>query len=209
MSLLYLWKNRVRFPLLSIAWFKQWIKRILTAPSLIEILTTRFLLKIAGVKISQNTVISSENEFEGYLNKLSIGEYTFIGKVHIATHADVVIGNYVVINDGVKILTASHDVCDPSWSTTTKPVTIDDYAWIATDAIILPGVHIGKGAIVGAGAVVSKDVPDGAISVGNPAKVIDKQRINYFNYNPVHLVACYGAWLGNSQLKEIASKISG
>jgi maltose O-acetyltransferase len=176
---------------------------MLTTPSLIEILATRLLLKISGVKISCNTVISSKNKFEGYLERLCIGEHTFIGKVHIATHADVVIGNYVVINDGVKILTASHDVNDPSWRTITKSVTIDDYAWIATDAIILPGVHIGKGAIVGAGAVVSKDVPDYAISVGNPSKVIDKRRINYFNYNPVHFIACYGAWLGNSQLEKL------
>ncbi len=52
-----------------------------------------------------------------------------------------------------------------------KDVFIDDYAWIGHNVIILPGVHIGKHAIIGAGAVVTKNVPDYAIAVGNPATV--------------------------------------
>jgi len=84
---------------------------------------------------------------------------------------------------------------DPTWNHIMKPIIIDDYAWIATNAIILPGVHIGRGAIIGAGAVVSKDVQPYQIVVGNPAKAIAKQRCEELNYNPCEFLASNRAWL--------------
>ena len=196
MSFIYLWQNREKPSIFSYFWLKRWAKRILTFPKLITILKTNLFLKISGTEISSITIISNKIRIEGFLNLLTIGEYTFIGQAHIAIHTDVKIGSFVVINDGVKLLTASHNVDDPSWSSFAKPIIIDDYVWIATDAIILPGVHIGKGAIVGAGAVVSKNIPEYAIAVGNPAKLLDKHRVKELEYNPVQLVACYEAWLG-------------
>lgn len=62
---------------------------------------------------------------------------------------------------------------------TCKPVLIREYAWVGAGATILSGVCIGRHAIVGAGSVVTKDVPDYAVAVGNPAKVIkmlDKEK---------------------------------
>lgn len=61
-----------------------------------------------------------------------------------------------------------YDLC----TLTCKPVLIREYAWVGAGATILPGVCIGRHAIVGAGSVVTKDVPDYAVAVGNPAKVI-------------------------------------
>jgi maltose O-acetyltransferase len=196
MSFIYLWQNREIQPIFSYFWLKCWAKRILTFPKLMTVLKTNLFLKISGTKISDVTIISNKIRIEGYLNLLTIGEYTFVGQAHIAIHSDIEIGSFVVINDGVKLLTASHNVDDSSWSSFAKPIIIDDYAWIATDAIILPGVHIGKGAVVGAGAVVSKNIPEYGIAVGNPAKLLNKRRIKELNYNPVKLVACYQAWLG-------------
>ena len=57
-----------------------------------------------------------------------------------------------------------------------KPVIIEDDVWIGTKTILLPGVHIGKGAIIGAGSVVTKNIPPYTIAVGNPA-VVKKSRI--------------------------------
>ena len=54
----------------------------------------------------------------------------------------------------------------------TANVIIGDYVWIGRRVIVLPGVQIGKGAVVGAGSIVSKDIPDYAVAVGNPAKVV-------------------------------------
>ena len=63
------------------------------------------------------------------------------------------------INDGAVLLTATHSLTDPAWSLTIDPIEIGAYAWIAMNAIILPGVSIGQGAVVGAGAVVRRNVP--------------------------------------------------
>lgn len=77
-----------------------------------------------------------------------------------------------------------------------KKIVIHDYAWIATGAIILPGVTIGKGAVVGAGAVVARDVEAFTVVTGNPARVVS-QRVQELDYSPVDLCAPYEAWLGN------------
>ena len=58
-------------------------------------------------------------------------------------------------------------------------VVIEDYVWISSRATILPGVHIGKGAVIASGAVVTNDVPENAIVGGVPAKVIGKRECNY------------------------------
>ena len=94
------------------------------------------------------------------------------------------VGNRVLIASDVKIYTATHST-DPSvrnysdnqnpafWCNTySKPVRIGDEVWIGGGAILLPGVTIGKGSVVGAGAVVTKDIPPYTVAVGNPARVI-------------------------------------
>jgi len=124
-------------------------------------------------------------------------------------HDEVRIGSHVCINDGVVILTASHDVNDPHWRAVTKPVVIDDYAWIATGATILPGVRIGRGAVVGASAVVGREVPPCGIAVGNPAAILKKERAADLNYSPVTLLAFQEAWLGKTNGPEGAPRAEG
>lgn len=130
----------------------------------------------------------------GQLNTLKIGEHSFVGRAELAVHASVTIGRYVCINDGVKILTASHDVVDPAWRTVAKPIVIEDHVWIATNALILPGVTVGRGAVVAAGAVVVKDVPPQGIVAGNPARLLDKCRVDHLDYHPTNSLALFRAW---------------
>jgi maltose O-acetyltransferase len=142
----------------------------------------------------------SNFDLNGPAVNLLIGNQAFIGRgVHVATHERVCIGDRVVINDRVTILTASHDVSDPSWGAVRRPVHIESYAWIATGATILPGVTIGRGAVVGAGAVVSKDVPAYSIASGNPATLSKHKRCDVLDYDPVVLAAPVDAWLGRAQ----------
>ena len=110
-------------------------------------------------------------------------------------HDVVEIGSNVCINDGVRILTATHDVNDPDWKHIKKRIVIEDYAWIATDAILLPGVTIGRGAVVGAGAVVSKSVLSGVVVAGNPARETGKIRPENLRYNACEFLAANRAWL--------------
>lgn len=96
------------------------------------------------------------------------------------------IGSHVLIASDVKIYTATHST-DPSvrnygpnpdpdfWCETfSKPIRIEDEVWIGGGAILLPGVTIGKGSVVGAGSVVTRDIPPYSVAVGNPCRVIKK-----------------------------------
>ena len=75
-----------------------------------------------------------------------------------------------------------------------KPIVIGDYVWIATNALILPGVTLGRGAVVAAGAVVLKDVPPLGIVAGNPARLLEKSRVETLNYQPTNSLALFRAW---------------
>jgi acetyltransferase-like isoleucine patch superfamily enzyme len=193
-SFSYLWSNRVRFPVNSLAFYRCWAKRMLCMFEIIKRNRSRSVLIKNGACIDPTAEIG-EVKAEGHKSNLSIGAYSFLGNINIALHEEVFIGKNVCINDGVQLLTASHDVADPQWNHIKAKIIIDDYAWIATNAIILPGVHIGKGAVVGAGAVVSRDVASGVIVAGNPAKPISKTRCKELNYNPCEFLAGNRAWL--------------
>ncbi len=106
--------------------------------------------------------------------QLSIGDYSVIDRgCTLDARGRLTIGNNVNISPEVMILTAYHDPdAIEEFQGVVKPVVVEDYAWIATRAMILPGVTIGRGAIVAAGSVVTKDVPPQAIVGGNPARFI-------------------------------------
>jgi maltose O-acetyltransferase len=89
--------------------------------------------------------------------------------------ARVTIGNDVQIGPNVQLLTASHpldaDRRRAKWEAS-KPIVIGDNVWLGGGVIVLPGVTIGEDSVVGAGAVVTRDVPAGVVAVGNPARII-------------------------------------
>jgi maltose O-acetyltransferase len=116
--------------------------------------------------------------------------------VEIHLHASVRIGNCAVINDHCRLLTGSHDVHAPNWELVAEPIVIGDYAWIGLGAILLPGVTIGRGAVVGAGAVVSKTVDPMVIVAGNPARPIGRRNAPRLTYRPSTSSALFEAWLG-------------
>ena len=98
----------------------------------------------------------------------------------------ITIGNNVGIAHNTKIYTLGHNIDSPEFETKGAPVTIEDDAFIFSNAIIMPGVTIGRGAIVMAGSVVTKDVPEWMVVGGNPAKMIKerKKKIAYLqDYN--------------------------
>ncbi|GAC1308512.1 MAG: hypothetical protein NVSMB16_04820 [Acidimicrobiales bacterium] len=79
------------------------------------------------------------------------------------------IGDNVIIGAETMIWTAQHDIKDADFAGQFRPVTIGDYAWVASRCIILPGVHIGARAAIGIGSVVTADVEEGVVVAGNPA----------------------------------------
>ena len=115
--------------------------------------------------------------------KINAGLQSNIG-INAYIQGKVTIGKYVMMGPECNIWTINHEtsrvdipMCDQG-DTTEKEVVIDDDVWIGSRATILPGVHIGKGSIIGAGAVVGKDIPEYSVAVGNPVKVIKDRREN-------------------------------
>ncbi|MDQ7797851.1 MAG: acyltransferase [Candidatus Edwardsbacteria bacterium] len=105
--------------------------------------------------------------------KLVMGKNSVINHhCHLDFRAGLTLGDNVNISPYVKIFTWQHMPNDPMFNTEKKPVTIEDFVWVSSAAVILPGVKIGEGAVVAAGAVVTKDVPEYAIVAGMPAKQI-------------------------------------
>ncbi|QEP42340.1 hypothetical protein D5085_03825 [Ectothiorhodospiraceae bacterium BW-2] len=126
-----------------------------------------------GVKFGRNLWIDD-------YSKLIIGDYVFFNYgCMILSGGGVYLGNNVLLGPGVTILSANHDTELGCVMRTSAPiyglVTIEADAWLAARCTILPGVTIGKGAVIAAGAVVTKDVPANTIFGGVPAKFIKKR----------------------------------
>ncbi len=176
-------------------WIRYWGKRIyLTRDLLTRCWSTRRYVRGCGTFGRRTTV--SPAKIGGNLKLLCIGNNCAIGRIEIQLHAQVTIGNCVVINDGCRLLTGTHEIHSPRWELIAKPIVIDDYAWIATGAILMPGVTIARGAVVGAGAVVTKPVKPYEVVAGNPARSIGQRRNHDLCYYPSASVALYEAWLG-------------
>ena len=105
--------------------------------------------------------------------KIEIGNNCVINRrCYLDGRMGVVIGNNVNVSFGTVLLTLQHDPHCPNFSCSGGPIVIKDNVWIGVNAIILPGVCLGEGAVIGAGAVVTKDVPPYTIVGGVPAKKI-------------------------------------
>jgi acetyltransferase-like isoleucine patch superfamily enzyme len=191
----YLWKNRLRPPFGSKIWLKQWVKRCWTLPSMLGFGWRGYCLKRRGAQIGEGSFVSPIR-LGGKPRWLRVGSNSFIGRVDIQLQSQVDIGSNVCINDGVRLITASHDVKEPNWKSIARPIRINNYAWIATGAVVLPGITIGYGSVVGAFAVVAKDVPDYAVATGNPARIRENIRCHELNYSPTNFIAFQTAWLG-------------
>ena len=85
-------------------------------------------------------------------------------------------GNNVLMAPGVTIISANHDMTEFDKHVKAEPITIGDNVWIGANAIILPGVKIGSNTVIGAGSVVTKDIPNNSIAAGVPCKVIRKNQ---------------------------------
>lgn len=112
-------------------------------------------------------------------HRISIGNNNCINhNVLLDGRGELFIGNNVDIAQEVNIWTAQHDYNDENYRGVTAKVVIEDYVWIASRATILPGVRIRNGAVIAAGAVVTKDVPENAIVGGIPARIIGYRNCN-------------------------------
>jgi acetyltransferase-like isoleucine patch superfamily enzyme len=139
--------------------------------------TRTMLLRRLGLSIGAGTVLGGSVRITGpgdVRRSLSIGELCSIGgHLYIDLSAPVRIGKNVGIGLGATLITGDHDIGASDrrlGPLRGRPITIEDGAWLAARVTVLPGVRIGRGAVVGAGSVVTRDVEDDTLVAGVPAK---------------------------------------
>lgn len=130
-----------------------------------------------GAHISQDVVLRAVG------GKIVIDEMVSVGtRSIIYGGGDVKIGRYSLLSNCVELISGNHVFKDPSipirfQGRETGKIVIGEDVWLGARVIVLPGVTIGKGSVVGAGAIVTKDVPSYSIVVGIPARVIKKREL--------------------------------
>lgn len=155
----------------------------------------KFLQRIAIYRLNKrlkgtlNYVCQGEGRLaiEGDLSMFSIDKTSHLkSNTYIECSGGVSIGRYFHTGRGLTIFSVSHNYDYPSKIPYDevilyKPVVIKDFVWCGANVIILPGVIVGEGAILAAGAVISKDVPDYAVVGGNPMKILKYRDVEQFN----------------------------
>lgn len=142
----------------------------------------KLIYRLAGIKIGKGSKIHVFCRFFEPKN-ISIGEDTVVGEsTFLDGRKNLKIGNHVDIASQVLIYNSKHDINDPEFKALESSVEIDDYVFIGPRAIVMPGVKVGRGAIVAAGAIVTKSVPPGKVVAGVPAKEIEERKLKDFHY---------------------------
>jgi len=136
-------------------------------------IVTRFFNKLLANSIGLPHSSQIGSGFKCSSPLITIGEHTSMSNTFVLAYAQVTIGNYCSFSFDNMIITSSH-VFSNFDHVIAKPVTIGDNVWITSRVTILPGVTIGSNTIIGAGSVVTKDIPSGVFAAGNPCKVIKK-----------------------------------
>lgn len=138
--------------------------------------------RMAGIKIARGSTIHTGARFYDPRN-IEIGEDSIIGEGVVLDGRDkLLIGNHVDIASEVMFYNSQHDIDSDDFCATSAPVEIGDYVFIGPRAIILPGVKIGEGGVVAAGAVVNKDVEPYTVVGGVPAQFIRERKTKNLRY---------------------------
>lgn len=125
--------------------------------------------------------------FKGFNENVHIGDNVNFNGGKIIGKGELRIGRYFHSGQDVTFITENHnydngDAIPYDSKRIKKLIKIKDFVWLGHGVIVLPGITIGEGAVVGAGSVVTKDVPDYAVVGGNPAKVLKYRNIESYNH---------------------------
>lgn len=138
----------------------------------------KLFYRFFGMDIGKDSIIFRNSEVLGIKN-VKIGNNSIINHhCFLDGRGGLTIGENVNISNHVLLITGSHDINSKDFKTFFNKIIIEDYVWICTGAIVLPGVTLSKGSVVGAGAVVTRDVPPFTIVGGIPARIIGRRNEN-------------------------------
>jgi acetyltransferase-like isoleucine patch superfamily enzyme len=156
------------------------------------------VLRFAGFNLGQNCYLRPGMTMMSRRHNLSIGNNTSINMdCHFDSYSPIQIGSYCNIGRNVSFINTLHEVVSDfknlRANIATPPIIIEDFAWVAANATVLCGVKIGRGSVVAAGAIVTKDVPPHCLVGGIPAKVL--RRLDSTN-DPLALQAAQAEAIG-------------
>lgn len=131
-----------------------------------------WLLRLFGARIGSPCYVYSDVDIWAPWN-LQMADYSTLGRRVICySMAPVVLGERAVVSQGAHLCTGTHDYESENFQLFARPIEIGADAWICTDAFLGPGVTIGKGAVIGARSVVTRDQPSWTVCAGNPCRPI-------------------------------------
>ncbi len=183
MSSLRLWLNKYAgIPLMLL--LRGWVLNDIIARIPLPELRYAYYRAVCGMKIHKTSALWRGAQFTGdKLDEINIGPHCVIGYSSFwVACAPIILLNDVVIGHRVEFYTTDHDPDDPEFLQRVAPIKLEDHVWVGSRAMILKGVTIGRGAVVAAGSVVTKDVEPFTIVGGNPARVIRKRQTTEFTY---------------------------
>ncbi len=134
-----------------------------------------------NTSIGAGTIITTQSYKLPIKTKLLIGANTYIGENNNirVSDAEIIIGNNCLISQMVSLISVNHNIPNASefiiesgLDYTKAGIHIGNDVWIGTNTVVLPGVKIGNGAVIGASSLVNTNIPENAIVVGNPARII-------------------------------------
>ena len=135
----------------------------------------RFVLRCFGAKVGAN-VNTYPSTWIYFPWNLTVGDWTAMGEeAFIYNLGPVTIGEKVTISHRAQLCAGTHDYKQPHLPLIKPPIVIRDQVWVCANAFVGPGVTVGEGAIIGACAVVTRDVEPWAIMAGNPARFVKKR----------------------------------
>ena len=137
-----------------------------------------FILRLFGAKVGRGVHIYPKVKIWAPWNLILKDECGVANGVILYSQGQIIIGRRVVISQGSHLVTGTHDYNHPGFPLITKPILINDHAWIAAETFVHPGITIGEGCVIGARSVVTKNMPAWMICGGHPCKAI-KERPNF------------------------------
>lgn len=141
-----------------------------------------FIYSLVGMSIGKGSRIHIGAKFFNPTN-IKIGQGTIIGdNAFLDGREKLIIGNHVDIASAVMIYNSEHDINSEDFHAVSAPVVVEDYVFIGPRVTILPGIKLGRGAVIGAGAVVTKDVEEYKIVGGVPAQIIGERKLKDLSY---------------------------
>ncbi|MBV8956616.1 MAG: acyltransferase [Solirubrobacterales bacterium] len=133
-------------------------------------------LRLLGVRIGSGTIIFRGTTVFG-ARELQLGERVHVGfRVVLDARGGIRVGEDVNISSDVQLLTARHAVHSPEFEREVAPIVIEDHVWVATRAMVLAGVKAARGAVIAAGAIATRDVPELTVVAGVPATATGSRR---------------------------------